>query len=148
MLLYLLIMTGLIIADQGLKAYIVNYLALNTSQSVLPGFFSWTHLRNYGAAWSMLMGQQWLFVVISLVSLVAFSYFFKKEYAKVWYRWSFTFLIAGTIGNFIDRLRFGYVVDMFQLDFINFPIFNLADVALTTGVILLIIALLRDEDEE
>lgn len=96
----------------------------------------------------MLMGQQWLFVVISLVSLVAFSYFFKKEYAKVWYRWSFTFLIAGTIGNFIDRLRFGYVVDMFQLDFINFPIFNLADVVLTTGVILLIIALLRDEDEE
>ena len=57
-------------------------------------------------------------------------------------------MIGGTLGNFLDRLRLGYVVDMFTLDFMNFPIFNVADCALTVGVILLIIALFTGDDNE
>ena len=61
------------------------------------------------------------------------------------YEFGIVLMIAGTLGNFIDRLRIGYVVDMFQLDFINFPIFNFADSCLTVGVILILIAVLRDD---
>lgn len=64
------------------------------------------------------------------------------------YALGISFIIGGTIGNFIDRIRLGYVVDMFQVLFINFPIFNVADVALNIGVVIFLIALLRDDKND
>lgn len=142
---YFVAMALIVIADQLVKHAVVGSIRLNTSISVIDGVLSLAHIRNYGAAWSMLLGQMWFFVIISVVSLAVMGYFFRKLQGKVLYLAGLTLMIGGTVGNFIDRLRLGYVVDMFQLDFINFPIFNVADCALTIGVVVLLIAMLRDD---
>ena len=69
-----------------------------------------------------------------------------KNINKNWYAFSLTLIISGALGNFIDRIRQGYVVDMFQLDFINFPIFNVADILLSVGFVVLFIAILTEKD--
>lgn len=94
----------------------------------------------------MLLGQIWFFVIISIVSLAVMAFFFWKLRNRPLYLTGLSLMIGGTIGNFIDRVRLGYVVDMFQLDFINFPIFNVADCALTIGVAVILIAMLRDDE--
>ena len=145
--LYFLLMVLVVLLDQALKFFIVTNISLNTSFSLVNGLLSLAYVRNYGAAWSMLIGQRLFFTVISVGALGFFAYYFKKKYPAKLYSFAFALLIGGTLGNFLDRLRLGYVVDMFQLDFINFPIFNIADTALTIGVILLMLALLLDKDE-
>lgn len=94
----------------------------------------------------MWLGQRWLLSIISLVALVIFGYYFKKLYYNWGYGLGFSLLIGGTLGNLLDRLFSGYVVDMFELDFINFPIFNIADCALTLGVIVILITMLKDDE--
>lgn len=144
--LYLVIIVAIVILDQTGKHLIVGSIKLNTSISVVDGILSLAHIRNYGAAWSMLLGQIWFFVIISIVSLAVMAFFFWKFRNRPLYLTGLSLMIGGTIGNFIDRLRLGYVVDMFQLDFINFPIFNVADCALTIGVAVILIAMLKDDE--
>ncbi len=143
--LYFVIIVAIVILDQTVKHLIVGSIKLNDNISVVDGILSLAHIRNYGAAWSMLLGQIWFFVIISTVSLGLMAFFFWKFRNRPLYLTGLSLMIGGTIGNFIDRLRLGYVVDMFQLDFINFPIFNVADCALTIGVAVILIAMLRDD---
>lgn len=138
----------LIIADQGLKFWISVNIKLGTSQVILPNVLALTNVRNDGAAWSVLSGQQWFFTVITIVALGLMGYFFWKLKNDNLYMLAISLLIAGTLGNFIDRIRLGYVVDMFETLFMNFPIFNVADMCLTFGVIIVIIALIKDEKDE
>ncbi|WP_029327539.1 signal peptidase II [Secundilactobacillus malefermentans] len=145
MILFSLLAILLIIIDQVIKHAVVASLFLGGVKTVIPGFLSITYLRNNGAAWSILSGQQWLFTIITIIALLVMIYYF-WYFRNYWpYCLSISLLIAGTIGNFIDRIRLGYVVDMFQLDFINFPIFNFADSCLTVGVILLLLFMLLEE---
>lgn len=143
---YILLIGTLVLLDQLMKYFIQANIPLNISYEVIPGVLSIGHVRNYGAAWSMMLGQRWFFIVIGLVALVILSYYFKKLYRNWLYGLGFAFLIGGTLGNLIDRLVTGYVVDMFELDFINFPVFNIADCALTLGVIIVLIAMMRDQE--
>lgn len=143
--LYFVIIIAIVILDQTVKHLIVGSIKLNDNISVVDGILSLAHIRNYGAAWSMLLGQIWFFVIISTVSLALMAFFFWKFRNRPLYLTGLSLMIGGTIGNFIDRLRLGYVVDMFQLDFINFPIFNVADCALTIGVAVILIAMLKDD---
>ncbi|WP_334115987.1 signal peptidase II [Ligilactobacillus sp.] len=143
---YFVVMTLIVVIDQLVKYAVASSIKLNSSISVIDGILSLAHIRNYGAAWSMLLGQIWFFVIISIVSLAVMAFFFRKLRNKPLYLTGLSLMIGGTIGNFIDRLRLGYVVDMFQLDFINFPIFNVADCALTIGVAVILIAMLRDDE--
>ena len=143
--LYFVIIVAIVILDQTVKHLIVGSIKLNDNISVVDGILSLAHIRNYGAAWSMLLGQIWFFVIISTVSLGLMAFFFWKFRNSPLYLTGLSLMIGGTIGNFIDRLRLGYVVDMFQLDFINFPIFNVADCALTIGVAVILIAMLKDD---
>lgn len=138
----------LIIADQGLKFWISVNIKLGTSQVILSNVLALTNVRNDGAAWSVLSGQQWFFTVITIVALGLMGYFFWKLRNDNLYMLAISLLIAGTLGNFIDRIRLGYVVDMFETLFMNFPIFNVADMCLTFGVIIVIIALIKDEKDE
>lgn len=135
----------LIVCDQLIKWLVVSHIQLNTAISFIPGVLSFAHLHNYGAAWSILTGQQWFFSVITVIALALMGYFFWRLRKQKLYSIGLVVMIAGTIGNFIDRIRLGYVVDMFQLDFINFPIFNFADSCLTIGVIILIIAVWKED---
>ncbi|MGX6991355.1 signal peptidase II [Pseudolactococcus reticulitermitis] len=136
-----------IILDQVVKMATVKNIKLSEQKPMLKGLLSLTHLQNDGAAWSILEGQQWFFVLTTVLVLVVAIWFWLKNLSKNWYAIGLTLIISGALGNFIDRVRQGYVVDMFQLDFINFPIFNVADILLSVGFVVLFIGILIEKDE-
>lgn len=141
---YILVFIGLVLGDQALKFYVFYNVPSMGNQQFIPGLLSLTNIRNSGAAWSMLEGKMYFFYVITAIAVIVLGYlFFKAEKQQYLYRFSLLFLFAGTIGNAIDRFTRQYVIDMFNLEFINFPIFNLADTYITIGVILLLIYLFR-----
>ncbi|MCD8798632.1 signal peptidase II [Mammaliicoccus sciuri] len=141
----------LIALDQLTKFLIVKSLEVGESIKVISNFLYITSHRNQGAAWGILQGKMWLFYIVTIVVLVILFMFFKNEgYGRPDVQLGLSLLIAGSIGNFIDRLFRGEVVD-FVDTFIfsyNFPIFNVADAALTIGVIVLIIVILFEGKEE
>ena len=140
------IIAALIVLDQLVKAYVVQNIALGEVKPWIPNLVSLTYLQNRGAAFSILQDQQLLFAVITLVVVVgAIWYLHKHMEDSFWMVLGLTLIIAGGLGNFIDRVSQGFVVDMFHLDFINFAIFNVADSYLTVGVIILLIAMLKEE---
>lgn len=143
---YLLLAIVLVAADQVVKHLVVANVALNSSQPLVPNLLAITNLRNDGAAWSILEGQQWFFTVVTIIALLVIVYLFYRWRKQPQWLWPLTLILAGTIGNFIDRLQNGYVVDMFELLFINFPVFNVADVCLTVGVLWLLVIFIREED--
>ena len=136
---YWLLFALLVVGDQSLKSYVTTNIAPMSIHDFIPGVLSITHITNTGAAWSMLEGKMMFFYVVTIIAVAILAYLFikadKKDYL---YRFSLIFLLAGTVGNAIDRFTRHFVVDMFNLDFINFPIFNLADTYITVGVILII----------
>ena len=136
-----------IVLDQVVKMAIVKHIKLSEQKPVLKGILSLTHLRNNGAAWSILEGQQWFFVLTTVIVLAVAVWFWLKNLSKNRYAIGLTLIISGALGNFIDRVRQGYVVDMLQLDFINFPIFNVADILLSIGFVVLFIGILLEKDE-
>ena len=139
----------LIILDQAVKGYVVKEIPLGGMRRFIPKVVSLTYLKNSGAAFSMLENQQWFFTIITLIAMgAAFVYLYRHITGSIWLLLGLTLIISGGIGNFIDRLRQGFVVDMFHLDFMNFAIFNVADIYLTIGVGLLLIYLLREESHE
>ena len=139
----------LILLDQAVKGYVVKEIPLGGMRRFIPKVVSLTYLKNSGAAFSILENQQWFFTIITLIAMgAAFVYLYRQIKGSLWLLLGLTLIISGGIGNFIDRLRQGFVVDMFHLDFMNFAIFNVADIYLTIGVGLLLIYLLREESHE
>ena len=142
-----IVIVALIALDQWVKFEIVKNIQLGEVKPFIPQILSLTYLRNTGAAFSILENQQWLFAVITLVVIGAAIWYLSKHIkGSVWLLSALSLIIAGGIGNFIDRMRQGFVVDMFQLDFINFAIFNVADSYLTIGVMVLVVMMLKEED--
>ena len=129
--------------DQLSKLWVVNNIPLYGEIPVLDGLFHLTYPQNTGAAWSMLSGMQWLFLGIFLVFTLGIVWeFSKKRWPFTTFdRWCIAVVYAGGLGNIIDRIRLGYVVDMIEVEFINFPVFNLADCCITCGCIALIVHL-------
>lgn len=145
------IISGLLVAlDQWVKWWIVNDLSLGETKNLIPGVLSLNHIRNTGAAWSLLEGKMWLFAVITVIAVVVVITLMIKnqKQGSRWLMVGLSLILAGAIGNFIDRVRLGYVVDMFQTDFMNFPIFNVADITLVCGVICILIYIILDEKEQ
>lgn len=160
MIIGLIIVIAVVGLDQGLK-YLAKFLLENRTDGEviwIPKTLTFSYVENTGAAWGMLEDKQILFFVITLVALVGFGYLFtKSDYRrKKVYSISIALLIAGTLGNAIDRLILGYVIDFIHIPFLT-PIlnvigvpnfwFNIADLALTVGVVLLIIDLLFFESK-
>ncbi len=144
-LVFAAVMVGL---DQWVKAWVIAHLAIDQTVRFIPGVVSLTHIKNTGAAFSILEGQQWFFYLITVVSLGIVWYLWKDAGRSKFYQIGLALILAGTIGNVIDRLRFQEVTDMFQLDFMNFAIFNVADACLTVGVIMVMIYLLFIEGRQ
>lgn len=148
MLFYWIFILLLVAVDQSIKYFIATQFALGSTHAFIPGVLSLTSLRNNGAAWSILSGRIDIFIIITIVAVAVLLYAMWRLSTHRLYMWGISLMMAGTLGNFIDRLRLGYVVDMFQFDFLKgFPISNFADWCLTFGVILLIVAVMTDRDD-
>ncbi|ARC47534.1 MULTISPECIES: signal peptidase II [Streptococcus] len=136
----------LIVLDQLVKWTIVSNIKLGEVKGFIPSIMSLTYLQNTGAAFSILENQQWLFTIITLLVIGgAIWYLIKNIKGSFWLISGLTLIIAGGLGNFIDRLRQGFVVDMFQVDFINFAVFNVADTYLTFGVLIMLLVIIKEE---
>ena len=148
-LIYLLISGIIVVLDQILKGYIASNYHLGEVHQVIPGILSFNYLQNNGAAWNVLPGQMIIFYIISVVAIGVCLYFlFSRKYSNKLFDIGLAIVLGGIIGNFIDRLHLKYVIDMLQLDFVNFNIFNLADSAITVGVIIIFIYLLFFDEKE
>ncbi len=132
---------GIVGADQVTKWLTVANIPLFTDVPFIPGVMNLTYVQNTGAAFSMFEGAQWLFVVIFVLLTAALFYeYFKKPMPfSTFERWCIAAIYGGGLGNMIDRVRLGYVVDMLETEFIEFPVFNVADCFITCGCILLIV---------
>ena len=130
-------------ADQFTKFLVLENIPLYGHVDFIPGLLSFTYVRNTGAAFSSFEGAQWLFVLVFLVFTAAIFWEFsgKRGPFTTFERWLIVAIYAGGIGNMIDRFRFGYVVDMIQTEFMEFPVFNVADSFITCGCILLMVHL-------
>lgn len=140
---YILFIIAIVAVDQWTKWLVVENIALFGRVEFIPGFLSLTYTQNIGAAWSMLEGQRWLFVAIFAVMtvLLLLEFFkFRMPFTPL-ERWLLAAIYAGGLGNVIDRVHLGFVVDMIKTDFMNFPVFNVADCFITCGCIGLMIHL-------
>ncbi|MDH6364064.1 signal peptidase II [Enterococcus sp. PF1-24] len=146
LIVYLLLSALIVVGDQLVKWWTVSNLALGESQSFIPKVLSLTYVRNTGSAWSMFEGQMWFFYIITIVIVPVAVYFLVKNlHNSKWLTLGISLALGGALGNFIDRLRLGYVVDMFATDFISFPVFNVADCALVVGMGMIFIYLLLED---
>lgn len=140
--LFLAVMGMLILAaDQITKLLTVANIPLYSSVDVIPGIVGLTYVQNDGAAFSMLEGQQWLFAVVFAVfaAFIVWEFSGKRLPFSTFERFCIVAIFAGGLGNMIDRLRLGYVVDMIETQFMVFPIFNVADIFITCGCIALMV---------
>ena len=127
----------LLAGDQILKYWVVTHLAVGESAPFLPGFMQLTRLHNYGAAWSSFSGRTVLLVVFTAVLLAVVALLLLKKVVRHWTGvTACTLILSGGIGNIIDRIVHGYVVDMFDLQLFSYPVFNLADCCVVVGAIL------------
>jgi lipoprotein signal peptidase len=139
-LLYFLIAAGIIALDQWTKHLVVNNMERGDSIPLIADVFHLTSHRNMGAAFGILQNQRWLFIVITIAVVVGIVYSLirlgkKQPRASL----ALSMVLGGAIGNFIDRATTGQVVDFLDFTLINFPIFNVADMAITIGVGILLL---------
>ena len=139
----LLFVAGATVVDQLTKFLVVENIPLYGHVDAVPGIVSLTYVQNTGAAFSSFQGMQWLFLLVFAVFTagVVWEFAKKKMPFTTFERWCIAAVYAGGLGNMIDRLRLGYVVDMIKTEFMNFPVFNFADCCITCGCILLLVHL-------
>lgn len=153
MYIFYLVAIAVVAIDQWTKWLVVKNMELGERIVLMDPTFALLSHRNRGAAWGMLEGQMWLFTIVTIVVVIGILYYFHKEAkGKPYFQLSLMVLLGGTLGNFIDRVFRGEVVDFADvlIPVINyeFPIFNVADAALTIGVIMLIVVLYFEEKAE
>ena len=129
--------------DQVTKFLTVANIGLNEQVSILPGVLGLTYVRNTGAAFSSVEGMQGMFALFFAVftAMIFWEYLKKPMPFSKFERWCIAAIYGGGLGNMIDRIRLGYVVDMLRTEFIDFPVFNVADCFITCGCIALLISL-------
>ncbi len=137
---YLALAAILVVIDQWVKSWIVANFALYETRPFLPGLLELTRIHNTGGAWSIFNQHTWVLAIISgLVSLVLVYLIIKPPFPQPGGRLALAMVLGGAVGNLIDRVRLGYVVDMFHFLFVNFPVFNVADIGVSLGGVALCI---------
>ena len=136
---YALFVGGIVAADQITKYLTVANIALYEDVPFIPGLLQLTYVQNTGAAFSSFEGQQWLFALIFAAFTGMIIWEFRKNTMgfTTFERWCIAAIYGGGLGNMIDRVRMGYVVDMIETTFVEFPVFNVADCFITCGCIAL-----------
>lgn len=142
------------VLDQWSKHLAVVYLKDKNSLDLIPGVFQLTYLENRGAAFGILQGKQWFFYISTIAIMAVIIWLYIKIPATKRYmpiRICSVLIVSGAIGNFIDRIRLNYVIDFFYFKWIDFPVFNVADIFVTVSTILLLLLILfyyKEEDIE
>ena len=137
-----------ILIDQIIKIIVSTNIKFTSSINIISNFFRITYLKNYGAAWSILTGDKIFLILVSFIALILIYYFFLKNkklnnIEEVLYG----LLIGGVIGNLIDRIRLGYVIDYLDFNILNYnyPVFNLADSLIVISIIFLLVLNIKDD---
>ena len=130
---------AIVAADQFTKYLTVANIPLYADVPFIPGLLQLTYVQNTGAAFSSFEGQQWLFALIFALftGMIIWEFFKNTMKFKAFEWWCIAAIYGGGLGNMIDRVRMGYVVDMIETTFIEFPVFNVADCFITCGCILM-----------
>ena len=144
----LLLLIIFLLIDIITKLIVNHYLELMQSIVLIKNFFSLTKVYNYGASWSILTGQRWFLIILAIVilcGLIKYQTKFKENKRNMV---TFSLIYAGIIGNLIDRVIYGYVIDFFNFNIFgyDYPIFNMADIFIVIGVLLLMYAIIKKED--
>lgn len=144
---YVLLVALVMAADQGLKAWVTSHIPLNAGAAeqvrLVPGFLHLTYIRNSGAAFGMMQGGRWFFLALLAAFCALVIWALAKHKLKYPSERVLAVLaMAGAASNGIDRALLGYVVDMFELEFINFAVFNLADFVINVSCIIFVLLVL------
>ena len=130
----------IVVLDQWTKYLTVANIPLGTDVPFWEGVMHFTYLRNTGMAFSLLQGGRWFFLVMTALAFAVMFLAIKKKWiTHPTGLWALASVAGGAIGNLIDRVRMGYVVDMIEVEFISFPVFNVADCFVVCGAALLVI---------
>ena len=135
-MLYIIIAAACCAADQLFKKWIVANIALGGHMELIPGVLSLTNLRNTGMAFSMLSKHTWLLSLISAAVIIFIAVLLFRGKFTRWEKVCMAVIMGGAAGNLIDRVLLGYVVDMFETEFVDFAVFNLADAFIDVGAVL------------
>ena len=144
-LIFTLILTFI---DQIIKIFIDHKFLLDESKEIIPNFFNITNAHNYGAAWSILNDKSLFLIIVAIIALILiYFYFIKGKDLKKTDIVLVSMLSAGVIGNMVDRIRLGYVIDYldFKIFGYDYPIFNLADIFIVISIFLLILKAFKED---
>ncbi|NLU35554.1 MAG: signal peptidase II [Clostridiales bacterium] len=134
----IIIVLLIVAADQITKYIAIEYLQPLKTVTVLEGIFSLSYVENRGAAFGILQNQRWFLIILPILIVAAIIiYLAKHRNESLLTRICLSVIVGGAVGNLIDRIKLGYVVDMFEATFIEFPVFNTADIAVVCGTIIL-----------
>ncbi len=155
-LILIVVAPGILLIDQLSKYFINSYFLLHQPVAILKNFFHINYIRNVGAAFGLFSDlssqiRTPLFLGVSILAILMILIFFSKlEARQSFLSFSFSLIMGGALGNFLDRIRLGYVIDFLDLhwyDYYHWPTFNIADIAITVGVILLLLEVISSSKE-
>ncbi len=139
------LMVFAVVADQITKLIVLEHMTLGEEIPLWRGVFHWKYIQNRGAAFGMLADRREVFLVLSTVAIIALLvYLFRTRTTRFWWLSSIGMIVGGGIGNMIDRIAYGYVVDFMYVKLINFAVFNVADCFVTVGAGILFFLMIRD----
>lgn len=152
-MIYAIVVVLVLIADQAMKFWTTKNILLGAigdeCARLIPGFVHITNVHNYGAAFSILQNARWLLVLVTVIFVIVIMVLISREVIHTPFgRWTAVLVLAGAIGNCIDRILYGYVVDMFEFEFFSFPVFNVADIFITVAGVLFCIHLVVHNEPE
>lgn len=140
-----------LILDQSIKLILINNLSLNSSITIIDSFFSIVYVNNYGAAFSILQNSRFFLIIVALVTLFCIYFLFiKNKELNKFDIITFGLLIGGIIGNLLDRIIYGYVIDFleFKIFDFKFPIFNFADIFIVVSALLIVFKMIGEPKDE
>lgn len=137
-----------VLCDIVSKYLVVQLLVpLGRSVTVIPNVLDFTFVKNFGAAFGMMSNSRWIFMSVSVVFIFVLIYVLKQSYSKSkLYNVSLAMILGGGIGNMIDRIFVGYVVDFIEVTFVDFAVFNIADSCISVGAVLFAVYLIFFDD--
>lgn len=150
-MLYYILSICLVVIDQVVKWWVRANIPLGEAIHFVPGMMDLAYVQNTGAAFSSFSGMTWVLTLVSLGASVAVAALLRRDFFPgKWGRLCLSLILAGAVGNLIDRALLGFVTDMFQTTFIRFAVFNVADICVVVGGILMVVyvAFLWEKDKE